>query len=54
MPEDLAEHYREQAKQARAKAATTASPEFRRQWLEIAAHYDVLATGTEKMRQIRK
>jgi hypothetical protein len=43
-----AEAYRQLARQARASSAAAASLESRRQWSDVAAHYDMLADFVEK------
>ena len=43
MSEAQAANYRKLARELRGKAAEALSIEFRRQWLEIAKHYDALA-----------
>jgi len=43
-----AETYRQLAKQARASSAAATSAESRRQWSDVAAHYEMLADFVEK------
>lgn len=40
----LSERYREQAAWARSRAAEAQTPELRERWLELARHYEELAT----------
>jgi hypothetical protein len=48
MPQTKAETYRRLAEEARAKATSAAHADFKRQWNEIAGHYDMLAALVEK------
>jgi hypothetical protein len=43
MTDIQAENYRRLAEEARAKAAQAPNTDFKRQWSEIAEHYDMLA-----------
>ncbi len=43
-----AERYRDQAKEARANAEKAGSPELRRQWLDLARQYEMLAAEGEE------
>jgi hypothetical protein len=48
MSETKAETYRRLAEEARAKAASATHAEFKRQWSEIARHYEMLADFVKK------
>jgi hypothetical protein len=48
MTETKAETYRRLAEEARANAASAPHADFRRQWHEIATHYETLAAIVEK------
>jgi len=48
MTETKAETYRRLAEEARAKAASTAHADYKRQWNDIAGHYEMLAGLVEK------
>jgi hypothetical protein len=52
MAETKAETYRRLAEEARAKAASAPRAEFKRQWNEIAGHYEMLADFAEKMPKV--
>jgi hypothetical protein len=45
---NLAKRYREQAEWARTNAGKAASPELRRQWLDLARQYELLAAQEGK------
>jgi hypothetical protein len=47
MTEATAENYRKRVAEAHAEAAAAPSPEFKRQWDEIAAAYEKLAAFVE-------
>jgi hypothetical protein len=48
MVQVTAETYRQLARQARAEATVAPSLESRRQWSDVAAHYEMLADFVEK------
>jgi hypothetical protein len=47
----LADNYRKRAADARARAEAAAYDDFKRQWNDIAANYEVLAALVEKHRK---
>lgn len=53
MQTNMAEHYKEEAKRIRLKAATLTSDVIRRQMLELAHEYDLLAASIDKTRSFR-
>jgi hypothetical protein len=48
MVQVTAEKYRQLAGQARTAATAALSPESRQRWINVAAHYEMLAEFTEK------
>jgi hypothetical protein len=53
MTEPTAQTYRKRVAEARAQAASARSPEFKRQWDEIAAAYEKLAAFVEGNTRLR-
>jgi hypothetical protein len=53
MTEPIAQTYRKRASEARAQATAAPSPEFKRQWDEIAAAYEKLAAFVEGNARLR-